>query len=371
MATTALSASSAQKRVHLGWLFSPSADASMVVLPAAVTLIAMLLAARSGAGAGSERAYAAWLSQFVLGNSTHVILTFLLLGVRRDVLHATAGQARTVIAGSVLVFAGALAFFWTFERAFPIWADFAFSIALVFATHHALSQAKGIWSLYNLRGKSLGIGPPGHVEAKLQRAFVPLGLSLVMIKFLFVPKSAAALFPFLQAIPAEEAVLPYEVTWLLFGVWTVFALAVVATLLRRPELNPVKIGYVSAHLFGVGWMLLSPAWGGIFTSGMHGLEYYLLCGRMLQPTAAEKGARLQPRAVWPVMLLAMGPLALIGVVNAPFTYLFGLAALAPVFSIGRIVLNAVVMAHYFADAFIYRFRIPEVRRVALHRLGMT
>jgi hypothetical protein len=32
----------------------------------------------------------------------------------------------------------------------------------------------------------------------------------------------------------------------------------------------------------------------------------------------------------------MGPLALVGVVNAPFTYLFGLAALAPTFAIGRI-----------------------------------
>jgi hypothetical protein len=67
----------------------------------------------------------------------------------------------------------------------------------------------------------------------------------------------------------------------------------------------------------------------------------------------------------------MAPLALIGVVNAPFTYLFGLTPLAPAFVTGRIVLNAVVMAHYFADALIYRFRIPEVRRVALHRLGLA
>ena len=34
-------------------------------------------------------------------------------------------------------------------------------------------------------------------------------------------------------------------------------------------------------------------------------------------------------------------------------------------------LNGVVMAHYFADAFIYRFRIPEVRTVALRRLGFV
>jgi hypothetical protein len=29
----------------------------------------------------------------------------------------------------------------------------------------------------------------------------------------------------------------------------------------------------------------------------------------------------------------------------------------------------VVLAHYFADALIYRFRIPSIRRVMLRRLG--
>jgi hypothetical protein len=33
--------------------------------------------------------------------------------------------------------------------------------------------------------------------------------------------------------------------------------------------------------------------------------------------------------------------------------------------------NATVLAHYCADAFIYRFRIPGVRKVALARLGFS
>jgi hypothetical protein len=37
----------------------------------------------------------------------------------------------------------------------------------------------------------------------------------------------------------------------------------------------------------------------------------------------------------------------------------------------RLALNGVVLAHYFADAFIYRFKIPEVRKVALRRLGFA
>ncbi len=32
-------------------------------------------------------------------------------------------------------------------------------------------------------------------------------------------------------------------------------------------------------------------------------------------------------------------------------------------------MNACVLAHYASDAFIFRFRIPGVRKVALARLG--
>jgi hypothetical protein len=71
------------------------------------------------------------------------------------------------------------------------------------------------------------------------------------------------------------------------------------------------------------------------------------------------------------MILAMLPLLVVGLGNAPFSAALGLGAFAPAFAIGRVALNAVVMAHYCADALIYRFRIPEVRHVALARLGFA
>jgi hypothetical protein len=37
---------------------------------------------------------------------------------------------------------------------------------------------------------------------------------------------------------------------------------------------------------------------------------------------------------------------------------------------GGVLVTAVTLAHYYADAFIYRFRIPGVRKVALARLGL-
>jgi len=69
-----------------------------------------------------------------------------------------------------------------------------------------------------------------------------------------------------------------------------------------------------------------------------------------------------------VMLSAMAPLVVVGFAQAPF------ANAVRNLSAGwaheaLLVVNALVLAHYFADAFLYRFRIPEVRKVALRRLG--
>jgi hypothetical protein len=43
----------------------------------------------------------------------------------------------------------------------------------------------------------------------------------------------------------------------------------------------------------------------------------------------------------------------------------------PLWTLGVTVTNAIVLAHYFADAFLYRFRIQKVREVTLGRLGLA
>jgi hypothetical protein len=366
------SAASIHARVRAAWLFSRRVDLALLVVPGLVTLAGVAFSAAAGdASGGSERAYANWIAQFILGNSTHVILTFLLLGARRDVLHAAPGQARVVIAGSIAAFFAAFALFSVTIKAYPVWSDFGVAIGVVFATHHGLSQAKGFWSLHHLRGKEHGLAPPGDAERRVHGLFVPIGLSLVLVRWLFVPASAASMFPFVQAVPAEAAILPFEITYALLGVWCVFALAVAHAVTRPEVVSGPKLLYLSGHVAGVALLLASPGWGGTFLAAVHGLEYAFLCARMLRPTSPGESARLDGPRVVPALALAMLPLFVIGVVNAPFTPLFGLAAYASLFAWGRITLNAVVMAHYFADAFIYRFRIPEVRRVALARLGFT
>jgi hypothetical protein len=358
-------------RFTAAWLFSRRADLLILGVPALATLAAALVGLSRGGDALGERAYAGWVAQFIFGNTTHVILTYLLLGARRDMLHATLGQARTVVVGSIATFALTFGMLWLTGRTFPVWSEFGMAVVAIFATHHTVSQAKGLWSLHNLRGKAAGLPPPGARERSAQQTFVPLALLLVMIRALFVPKSGGAMFPFIQAVPQLEAVLPFAVTYALLAVWLAFAAYALSTITRGARLSGPKLLYVGTHMAGVALTILSPPWGVIFTSGIHGLEYYAITARMLRPTAAEPGSRLSRALVVPAMAGIMLPILVVGLGVAPFAAALGLAGHASLFGALRIGVNGVVVAHYFADAFIYRFRIPEVRRVALERLGFT
>jgi hypothetical protein len=275
-------------RSRPGWLFSPRADLGMLALPALVTALAVAWSIRVGRPFDAADAWAVWVAHFVLGNSNHVILTFFLLGARPDLLFATRRQAPVVIVGSLATFAVSVAAFVVCHRYFYVWSDFLMAIAMLFAVHHTLSQAKGLWSLYNLRGKALGVPPPGEPERRVQRLFVPLGLLLVAVRILFVPKSARAEFPFIQAIPQMPAVLPFAATYLLLAAWFVFVAILFRALLSAPGPRlHAKLGYVGTHAGIVALTVAWPAIGTTFSAGVHGLEYYLLSAQMLRPTAAR------------------------------------------------------------------------------------
>jgi len=346
------------------WLYSARADLGIVLTPCFMVAAVALMAV--GEAGVSERAYGTWFSQFVLGNSTHVMLTFLLLAVRRDVLHATKGHARTVTLGSLTVLLGTFLTFWGLNRYFPFFNDFAFAVLMVFATHHTVSQVKGIWSLYHLRAASRGLPRATEVERRFQRMFVPVSLALIMVKWLFVPTSSGRYFAFIHVIPGMEAVLPYATTYGLLLIWLLYALGLMAELLRADVCNVAKTSYLAVHCLAVGLSLMWPPWGGMMSAGIHGLEYYFLAARMLAPMESEPAAKLTRGWVWPAMILSMLPLFAIGLVHAPFAA--GWIANRPLFDDARYLLNAIVASHYFADAFIYRFRVPEIRQVALARL---
>jgi hypothetical protein len=87
---------------------------------------------------------------------------------------------------------------------------------------------------------------------------------------------------------------------------------------------------------------------------------------MLAPAPGEASSRLTAALCWPAMIAAMSPILVVGFVRNPFVPIdVGLG------SWPLMLVNACVLAHYAADAFIYRFRIPGVRRVALARLGFA
>jgi hypothetical protein len=67
------------------------------------------------------------------------------------------------------------------------------------------------------------------------------------------------------------------------------------------------------------------------------------------------------------MIAAMSPILLVGALGNPWGSVSLLGDSGRTWAL--MLVNACVLAHYCADAFIYRFRIPGVRKVALARLG--
>lgn len=355
------------------WLFHPAIDLSMLLVPLAVTAVAWGISAARDIHA--PHAVAGWLSQFVLGNTTHVILTFLLLATRRDVLHATRGQAALVTAGSLATVAVTFTGFWLLDHRYRAMTDLGMGAALVFATHHARAQVKGFWSLYNLRGLGQGV-KPGEGERAVMQNFVAISLLFTVLRVFFVAKDPRASAPsFINVLPGEPAIVGYGASYPMLAAWLAYGAWVLRATLQTPLKSWTKTLYVGVHLLVVAVTMVAPGWGAIATAGIHGLEYYAISGRMLWPLPGEARGWFKGALVAPAMLLAMAPIFVVGLFASPFSSALTSAPIASLLGLSGSVgdalslVNAVVMAHYFADAFIYRFRIPEVRRVALARLG--
>lgn len=364
------------------WLFSPRVDISLLLLPTLLTLACVWLAGLTGEGAnGFSRAIGRWTSQYVFLNGTHVILTFLLLGARRELLHTTPTQPKLLLGGSAVVFVLTGTLLWYSAEHAPQLALMLAATTHILAVHHTLSQVKGLWALHGLRARAAGAPPLSESERKLQRSFVPLALLLMMIRTLALPvTNTPGAAPMVNIGQVEGGSLPFSLTWVLVAVWAVFVGRLLFALRGPAGKSGPRCLYVLGHATVVAVYLVWPLWGGIMSAGIHGLEYFFLTGRMLEPTAKEPDSRLRGNAVWAAMLAVMLPIILVGVANSPFVPLVDRATdgaatgfllrQEPLWSLGVIVTNAIVLAHYFSDAFLYRFRIPRVREVTLARLGL-
>jgi hypothetical protein len=357
-------------RLRYEALFSKPADLAMIFVPVLATALTFAIASHLGQNVlGSANTYLLWVAAYVFGNTSHVVLTFLMLGARRDMLHSTERQARTVIVGSLAVFTVAL-FLGRTTRDVPT-AQILFSVVVsVFAIHHTMSQAKGFWALYSLRGAKAGLPPPSARERELQKHFVPLVLLLVAIKWTLVGDSPAVRAqPFLNVNPGYPAVLPFAVTYGLIAAWLVFVALLFRTLLAYETLNAAKLVYLGTQCFVVTVDLIAPGWGVTMAAGIHGLEYFLLTRKMLAPTPTgnEAASKLTASLVGPAMLAAMSPVFVVALIYNPW---FPVNVGSSMRLWAGILVTAVTLAHYYADAFIYRFRIPGVRKVALARLGL-
>ncbi|TSC20336.1 hypothetical protein [Corallococcus sp. Z5C101001] len=365
-------------RFHRLWLFSPRADLAILGIPLALTLVAAGASAvlAPGAADGAHRLLG-WTAQNLLGNATHVVLTFLLFGVHRDVLTAAPNQPRTVLAGAVAMLAVGAALFFTFYVDRSIHTFAVAVIFNVFGMHHTLSQHRGLWSLHGLRGSQEGLPAPSPLERKLQQLYVPLLLSILLTRIFFVAESAAPDAPAYLDV-GQGAVLPWQTLPLLIALWLGYFLLLFRAVLRSGTASGPKVLYLLGMATATGLALVAPSWGYVMLPGMHGLEYYVLSARMLEPREGD-APRLRQKLIWPAMVASMLPLFALGVVHGflldgPMKGPLGIGGGTQAHPLlrGLTCLGfATVLAHYFADAFIFRFRIPSIRQVMLRRLGFS
>ncbi|MFP2925070.1 hypothetical protein ACLESO_07605 [Pyxidicoccus sp. 3LG] len=358
------------------WLFSPRADVLIIALPLALALGVAASSALSPVNADGAHRLAAWTAQNLLGNATHVVLTFLLFAVHRDVLTSAPGQPRQVLAGTLAMLAVGTGLFFSFyaER-----TAHTYAVAIlfnVFGLHHTLSQHRGIWSLHGLRESDAGLAPTPARERALQKLYVPLMLSLLLVRILFVRESAAPdATAYLDV--GQGSVLPPETLAVLLAVWLGYFMVLFRSVLGSGTRSGPKVLYLMAMATGTGLVLVAPTWGYVMLPGMHGLEYYVLTARMLEPREGDT-SRLPRAFIVPAMVASMLPLIALGAVHgllqqgAVFGALASHASSVHGHPLMRALISlsfAVVLAHYFADALIYRLRIPSIRAVMLRRLG--
>lgn len=357
------------------WLFSARADAAMLSIPLALAVLAAVCT--SLWGVPQAHRLAVWTAQNILGNATHVILTFLLFAVHRDVLKADPKQPRLILMGCLATLTVGALFFGLYyvdreanKRILALFIN-------VLAMHHTLSQHRGFWSLHGLRAFQAGLGRASPRERPLQQVYVPVMLSLVLVRLCFIPDSAdEGATPYIDV--GQGAVLPHGALGVLLAVWLGYFVVVFRTVLGSGTASGPKVLYLCVVALATGLVMVAPLWGSVVLPGLHGIEYYLLTARMMEPREGDAPSRLGRAWIWPAMVLSMLPLAAFGLRDLFASDLAGTlntpAARTPIHPVLHALIClklAVVLAHYFADALIYRFRIPAIRNVMLRRLGFA
>lgn len=352
------------------WLLGKRRDLAIVGIPMLLVSFAVIAESIGPETAQVEsNRLAMWMATNVLGNGTHVALTFLMFFLRPETMRSTPTLRAQVYAGIGVMSAvsfGFLALHW-WEPQASISARA--TIFAIFGTHHTLSQNKGWWSLHLLRERQAGRTPP-TLEGMLMKVLVPLNLSLILVRYFFIPTEAGSTEAFINV--GQVALLPFASMAVLLGAWLIFWGLVLRTASRSA--NQAKLLYLCAVAMAVVLSVLAPTWGAVLFAGMHGLEYYFLSARLLEQRPGDVKT-VHPRWIWPLMILTMLPLALIGLIQllrtqAGFEAVFSSFATTWPWQVLVTASTACVLAHYWADALIYRFRVQGVRTVMLNRLSL-
>lgn len=351
------------------WLFGPRRDLAIVGVPFALVALAAILESASDAPlAADANRLARWTATNILGNGTHVILTFLMFQLRPETMRSTPTLRAQVYLGIFLMGLVSTGFF-LLHRWEPQASVYARALVFaIFGMHHTLSQNRGWWSLHNLRERTAGLNPMPD-EPRLQRLLVPFNLTLILIRYFFVSASSTTPEPFVDL--GQPALMPLSGVLVLLLLGLAYWAVVYRVVLRSPTRNGAKLLYLGVVGGGVALTIVSPIWGTVLFAGMHGLEYYFLSARMMEQRPGDP-KQVSNGWIWPLMVASMLPFTLMGVVTLLRDSDAALEAFAQtwVWAVLVTISTATVLAHYWADALIYRFRLPEVRKVMLNRIGL-
>lgn len=350
------------------WLFGPRRDLAIVGIPLALVAMAAIFEAVGGSASDDANRFARWTATNILGNGTHVILTFLMFQLRPETMRSTPTLRAQVYLGIFLMLLVSTGFY-LLHRWEPQASVYARALVFaIFGMHHTLSQNRGWWSLHNLRERTAGLTPAAE-EPRLQRLLVPFNLTLILIRYFFVSASSTTPEPFVDL--GQPALMPLSGVMVLLLIGLAYWAVVFRVVLRSPTRSGGKLIYLGVVAGAVALTIVSPIWGTVLFAGMHGLEYYFLSARMMEQREGDP-KKVSNAVIWPLMIASMLPFTLMGVVTLLREDGNMLEAFAQtwVWAVLVTVSTATVLAHYWADALIYRFRLPTVRKVMLNRIGL-
>lgn len=353
------------------WAISPLWDLFFILTPVLYLLAGTWLQRQGLLAAGSLAALVLLLStEVLLGNTSHIGLTLLLLSANRALRSAPPEGWRRLLGASLAIAALCTALYLGLQqRSARLALGVATLLVILLSVHHNLAQCRGFFAIYERKlQRHADQRADGRARGLLQ-AFLLLTMAQVWLAYFFTRQSiGTVLFRVPERALAAAALVTLAVGALLL-----------LRVLRREVVSAPEVLYLLRLLcYPVAVFYLSDiAFAGL--GAAHGLEYFAITARLTRERQRdEEGGRWRRRLLSraPGLGLAMALFLVPGslaVLAQPRYRLDRLLATAPGWhpDLGALLLPLLCMwfglslVHFYLDSRIFRFRHPAVRQAVL------